>query len=205
MISFGKRGLKIIVVGAGKVGDTLVNRLAEEGHDLVIIDKNVDRLTELANLCDCMGVIGNGASHEVLEEAGVSNADLFIAVTESDELNLLCCTIAKQFNKKLATIARVRNPDYGKEIPYLRSKLSLEMIINPEYEAAVKAASAYGADWECRWVSCPMPTSGTTSARPTPWAAATLQDRPSHRRPPTMATADCTRCTWASDGIPLQD
>ena len=140
MISFGKRGLKIIVVGAGKVGDTLVNRLAEEGHDLVIIDKNVDRLTELANLCDCMGVIGNGASHEVLEEAGVSNADLFIAVTESDELNLLCCTIAKQFNKKLATIARVRNPDYGKEIPYLRSKLSLEMIINPEYEAAVEAA-----------------------------------------------------------------
>lgn len=135
-----KRGLKIIVVGAGKVGDTLVSRLAEEGHDLVIIDKNVDRLTELANLCDCMGIIGNGASHEVLEESGVANADLFISVTESDELNLLCCTIAKQFNKNLATIARVRNPDYGKEIPYLRSKLSLEMIINPEYEAAVEAA-----------------------------------------------------------------
>ena len=135
-----KRGLKIIVVGAGKVGDTLVNRLSAEGHDLVVIDKNFDRLTELANICDCMGVIGNGASHEVLEEAGVSSADLFIAVTESDELNLLCCTIAKQFNKNLATIARVRNPDYGKEIPYLRSKLSLEMIINPEYEAAVEAA-----------------------------------------------------------------
>lgn len=136
----GKKGLKIIVVGAGKVGDTLVNRLAGEGHDLVIIDKNVDRLTELANLCDCMGLIGNGASHEVLEEAGISSADLFISVTESDELNLLCCTIAKQFNNNLATIARVRNPDYGKEIPYLRSKLSLEMIINPEYEAAVEAA-----------------------------------------------------------------
>ena len=136
----GKAGLKIIVVGAGKVGDTLVNRLAEEGHDLVIIDKNLNRLTELANLCDCMGIIGNGASHGVLEEAGVASADLFIAVTESDELNLLCCTIAKQFNKRLATIARVRNPDYGKEIPYLRSKLSLEMIINPEYEAAVEAA-----------------------------------------------------------------
>ena len=81
-----KRGLKIIVVGAGKVGDTLVNRLAEEGHDLVIIDKNVNRLTELANLCDCMGIIGNGASHGVLEEAGVASADLFISVTESDEL-----------------------------------------------------------------------------------------------------------------------
>lgn len=136
----GKAGLKIIVVGAGKVGDTLVNRLAEEGHNLVIIDKNVDRLTELANLCDCMGINGNGASHEVLEEAGVSSADLFISVTESDELNLLCCMIAKQFNKRLATIARVRNPDYGKEVPYLRSKLSLDMIINPEYEAAVEAA-----------------------------------------------------------------
>ena len=136
----GKAGLKIIVVGAGKVGDTLVNRLAEEGHNLVIIDKNVDRLTELANLCDCMGIIGNGASHEVLEEAGASSADLFISVTESDELNLLCCMIAKQFNKRLATIARVRNPDYGKEVPYLRSKLSLDMIINPEYEAAVEAA-----------------------------------------------------------------
>lgn len=136
----GKRGLKIIVVGAGKVGNTLVNRLAEEGHDLVIIDKNVNRLTELANLCDCMGIIGNGASYSVLDEAGVDTADLFIAVTESDELNLLCCTIAKQFNKNLSTIARVRNPEYGKEIPYLKKQLNLTMIINPEYEAAVEAA-----------------------------------------------------------------
>ena len=76
-------------------GKEFLNRLAEEGHDLVIIDKNVNRLTELANLCDCMGIIGNGASHGVLEEAGVASADLFISVTESDELNLLCCTIAK--------------------------------------------------------------------------------------------------------------
>ena len=136
----GKRGLKIIVVGAGKVGNTLVNRLAEEGHDLVIIDKNVNRLTELANLCDCMGIIGNGASYSVLDEAGVDTADLFIAVTESDELNLLCCTIAKQFNRNLSTIARVRNPEYGKEIPYLKKQLNLTMIINPEYEAAVEAA-----------------------------------------------------------------
>jgi len=136
----GKRGLKIIVVGAGKVGNTLVNRLAEEGHDLVIIDKNINRLTELANLCDCMGIIGNGASYSVLDEAGVDTADLFIAVTESDELNLLCCTIAKQFNRNLSTIARVRNPEYGKEIPYLKKQLNLTMIINPEYEAAVEAA-----------------------------------------------------------------
>ena len=135
-----KRGLRIIVVGAGKVGDTLVNRLADEGHNLVIIDKNEERLTQLANLCDCMCISGNGASHEVLEEAGITETDLFIAVTESDELNLLCCTIAKQFNNKLATIARVRNPDYISEINYLRSKLGIEMIINPEYEAAVEAS-----------------------------------------------------------------
>ncbi len=135
-----KRGLRIIVVGAGKVGDTLVNRLADEGHNLVIIDKNEERLTQLANLCDCMCITGSGASHEVLDEAGISDSDLFIAVTESDELNLLCCTIAKQFNKNLSTIARVRNPEYISEVNYLRSKLGIEMIINPEYEAAVEAS-----------------------------------------------------------------
>ena len=135
-----KRGLRIIVVGAGKVGDTLVNRLADEGHNLVIIDKNEERLTQLSNLCDCMCIIGSGASHEILEEAGITETDLFIAVTESDELNLLCCTIAKQFNNKLATIARVRNPEYVRDVSYLRSRLGIEMIINPEYEAAVEAS-----------------------------------------------------------------
>ena len=135
-----KKGLRLIVVGAGKVGDTLVNRLADEGHNLVIIDKNEERLTQLANLCDCMCITGSGASHEVLVEAGISDTDLFISVTESDELNLLCCTIAKQFNKNLSTIARVRNPDYISEVNYLRSKLGIEMIINPEYEAAVEAS-----------------------------------------------------------------
>ena len=135
-----KKGLKIIVVGAGKVGDTLVNRLADEGHDLVIIDKNAERLSQLADACDCMCITGSGASHETLEEAGASSADLFIAVTESDELNLLCCTIARQFNNKLATIARVRNPEYVSDVSYLRSRLGIEIIINPEYEAAVEAS-----------------------------------------------------------------
>ena len=135
-----KRGLKIVVVGAGKVGDTLVNRLADEGHNLVIIDKNVERLNQLADQCDCMCISGSGASHEILEEAGVSEADLFIAVTESDELNLLCCTLARQFNNKLSVIARVRNPEYVRDVSYLRSRLGIEMIINPEYEAAVEAS-----------------------------------------------------------------
>ena len=135
-----KKGLKIVVVGAGKVGDTLVNRLADEGHNLVIIDKNVERLNQLTDQCDCMCIPGSGASHEILEEAGVSEADLFIAVTESDELNLLCCTLAKQFNNKLSVIARVRNPEYVRDVSYLRSRLGIEMIITPEYEAAVEAS-----------------------------------------------------------------
>ena len=135
-----KKGLKIVVVGAGKVGDTLVNRLADEGHNLVIIDKNTERLNQLADQCDCMCISGSGASHEILEEAGVGVADLFIAVTESDELNLLCCTIARQFNNQLSVIARVRNPEYVRDVSYLRSRLGIEMIINPEYEAAVEAS-----------------------------------------------------------------
>ena len=135
-----KKGLKIVVVGAGKVGDTLVNRLADEGHNLVIIDKNVERLNQLADQCDCMCIAGSGASHEILEEAGVSEADLYIAVTESDELNLLCCTLARQFNNQLSVIARVRNPEYVRDVSYLRSRLGIEMIINPEYEAAVEAS-----------------------------------------------------------------
>ena len=86
-----------------------------------------------------MGVTGNGASFSTLMEAGIERADLIIAVTQSDELNLLCCTVAKRV-AKCSAIARVRNPDYGNEIGYLRDKLELAMILNPELEAAREAA-----------------------------------------------------------------
>ena len=132
--------MKIIVVGCGKVGAALTAQLSQEGHDIAVIDVDSRVVTDISNNYDVLGLVGNGASHSVQMEAGIEKADLLVAATDSDELNLLCCTIAKQFNRNLATIARVRNPDYGKEIPYLRSKLSLEMIINPEYEAAVEAA-----------------------------------------------------------------
>jgi len=135
-----KVGLKIIIVGAGKVGRTLAVRLTDEGHDIIMIDKAEERLEDLQKNTDCMTLQGSGSSHDTLEEAGLAEADLFIAVTDSDELNLLCCTIAKQFNPGLSTIARVRDPDYGNEIPYLRNKLGIDMIINPEFEAAVEAA-----------------------------------------------------------------
>ncbi len=134
-----KRGLRIIIVGCGKVGRTLVEQLTQEGHDITIVDKDAQRTQALANLYDIMGVQGNGASYSVLKEAGIEEADLLIAVTQSDELNLLCCTVGKQV-ANCAAIARVRTPDYSKEVGYLREKLGLAMIINPEMEAAAEAA-----------------------------------------------------------------
>ncbi len=130
-----KHGLNIIIVGAGKVGLTLVEQLSGEGHNITIIDRKPERIAEISELYDCMTMVGNGASYTTQKEAGIKEADLIIAVTDSDELNLLCCTIAKQFSE-CASIARVRTPDYSREVGYLREKLGLAMIINPELEAA---------------------------------------------------------------------
>ena len=107
-------GLKVVIIGCGKVGATLTEQLSIEGHDITILDTDPNKVQELANLYDVMGVIGNGASLEAQRDAGVKDADVLIAVTGSDELNLLCCIIAKQFGK-CAAIARVRTPDYSKE------------------------------------------------------------------------------------------
>lgn len=134
-----KNGLNIIIVGCGKVGMTLIEQLSKEGHDITIIDKNAAKVQEMSNLYDIMGLVGNGASYSVQIEAGIENADLIIAVTASDELNLLCCTVAKQVGD-CAAIARVRTPDYSKEAGYLREKLGLTMIINPELEASLETA-----------------------------------------------------------------
>ena len=134
-----KDGLNIIIVGCGKVGSALVEQLSKEGHYITIIDKNPEKIQSLTNLYDIMGIVGNGASYSVQMEAGIEDADLIISVTDSDELNLLCCTVAKQVGD-CSAIARVRTPDYSKEVSYLRDKLGLAMIINPELEAAKEAA-----------------------------------------------------------------
>ncbi len=133
------KGLNIIIVGCGKVGAALIEQLSKEGHDITIIDKNSQVIQDITNMYDIMGIPGNGASYSVQMEAGIEDADLIIAVTDSDELNLLCCTIAKQVGN-CAAIARVRNPDYSRKVGYLREKLGLAMIINPELEAANEAA-----------------------------------------------------------------
>ena len=132
-------GLSIIIVGCGKVGTTLIEQLSKEGHDITIIDNNAQKVQEIASYYDIMGLAGNGASYNVQIEAGIENADLIIAVTNSDELNLLCCTVAKQVGN-CAAIARVRTPDYSSESNYLREALGLALIINPELEASKEAA-----------------------------------------------------------------
>ena len=138
-----KPGLNIILVGCGKVGATIIEQLSKEGHDITVIDQNPERIQEITNAYDVMGLTGNGASYSVQMEAGIEQADLLIAVTDSDELNLLCCTLAKQVGR-CAAIARVRTPDYSKDVNYLREKLGLAMIINPELEAANEAARILG-------------------------------------------------------------
>lgn len=131
--------MKIIVVGCGKVGAALTAQLSREGHDIAVIDVNSTVLTDITNNYDVMGLIGNGASHAVQLEAGIEKADLLVAVTDSDELNLLCCLIAKKAGG-CNTIARVRNPVYTGEIDFIKEELGLSLTVNPEYAAATEAA-----------------------------------------------------------------
>ena len=132
-------GLDIIIVGCGKVGATLVSRLCEEGHNITVIDKNKDVVQDMCETYDVLGIVGNGSSYKVQMDAGIESANLIIAVTDSDELNILCCTMAKKVGN-CSTIARVRNPDYSEELHYLREKLGLSIILNPELETANEIA-----------------------------------------------------------------
>ncbi len=131
--------MKIIIVGDGKVGATLVEHLSLEGHDIVVIDKNQKVIEQIVNSYDVMGVCGNGASYEVQIEAGVGDAQLFVAATSSDELNILSCLMAKKAGAE-HTIARVRNPDYLEQVPFFKDELGLSMIVNPELDAANEIA-----------------------------------------------------------------
>ena len=133
------KGLSIIIVGCGKVGITLVEQLSREGHDITVIDRNRELVEYISGTYDVMGVVGNGASYSIQKEAGIENTDLIIAVTESDELNLLCCTVAKRVSG-CSAIARVRTPDYSQDVNYLQERLGLAMIFNPELESAREAA-----------------------------------------------------------------
>ncbi len=131
--------MEIIIVGSGKIGSTVAEQLSRSGHNITIIDSRPEPLQKNTEYLDVMTVEGNGASHLVLKEAGAEKADLLIAATSADELNLLCCLIAKKLGTK-HTIARVRNPEYSRELELIKDDLGLSLSVNPELACATEMA-----------------------------------------------------------------
>ncbi len=134
--------MQIIIVGCGKVGYTLVEQLSGENHNIVVIDEVEEKVRSITDELDAMGIVGNGISFQTLMDAGIKDADLLIAVTGSDEQNLLCCVIARQAGS-CKTIARVRNPILNADIEFLRKELGLAMVINPELTSASEIARIF--------------------------------------------------------------
>ncbi len=130
--------MKIIVAGNGKVGTSLARQLARENHDVTLIDKDMSVLSESADQFDVMTIQGNCASVPVLKNAEVKSADLLIAVTGADEVNLLTCMTAHGLNKNIHTIARIRNPEYTDQIYNMKDMFALSLTVNPEHQAAVE-------------------------------------------------------------------
>ncbi len=128
--------MNIIISGCGKIGSNIISSLVAEGHNIVAIDNSPAVITELTNVYDVMGICGNGVDSDILEEAGVSKADLFVAVAGSDELNMLSCFLARKLGAK-HTVARIRTPEYNdKSLGIMKQHLQLSMTINPERLAA---------------------------------------------------------------------
>ena len=132
--------MKIVIAGAGVVGESLCSELSAEGNDVILIEKEEKILNKLVETYDITGLVGNGASYETLLEAGTDTADIFIAATESDELNIISSIIAKKLGTKF-TIARVRNPEYSSNMQFVREGLGISLMINPEQETAKSIAN----------------------------------------------------------------
>ncbi len=127
--------MKIVIMGAGKVGELLCRDLSLENHDIILIEKDETRLTKILNHSDVNAILGNGASYEIQKEAQIDKADIFIAVTENDELNMIACVLAKKLGSK-QTIARVRNPEYAEPSELMKNTMGISLLINPEKQAA---------------------------------------------------------------------
>ena len=131
--------MNIIIVGCGTVGDAICRTLVKEGHNITVIDKDAEALEDLANSCDVTGIIGNGVDVSLLRSAGAERADLLIAITLNDEINILSCLAAKKLGVKHSA-ARVRNPEYSEYIELMKSEMGLSFTINPELAAAKEIA-----------------------------------------------------------------
>lgn len=148
--------MDIIVAGVGKIGYKVISTLVAEGHDVTVIDNQTDIISEVTNIFDVIGVCGNCADCETLEEAGIDKAELFIAFTGSDEMNMLSCFLAKKMGAK-HTVARIRNPEYNdRSLGFMRQQLDLSMSVNPELLVAqelyniLKIPSAFKVDYFAR-------------------------------------------------------
>ena len=127
--------MKIVIVGGGKVGEVLCRELTSETNDIVLIDKNPMIIERMMNKFDIMGIVGNGASYDIQQEAGVASADIFLAVSEMDEINIIAAILAKKIGAEY-TVARVRNPEYSQQLNFVRESLGISLLINPELSAA---------------------------------------------------------------------
>ena len=127
--------MKIVVIGCGTIGKTVIKHVSKEGHSIIAIDDEKKVIEELIEKFDILGIVGNGASLDIQEEARTKDADLVVAVTSSDETNILACLVAKRLGAK-STIARVRNPEYLRQTEIMKEDLGLTMIVNPEQETA---------------------------------------------------------------------
>lgn len=127
--------MKIVILGSGTVGAAICTQLAGEGHDITVVDTNQTTLTELSNTCDVFGVVGNGADVSVLRRAGAERADLLIAITSGDEINILACAAARKLGTA-HTIARVRNPEYTGLMQLMKNEMNLSLTVNPELAVA---------------------------------------------------------------------
>ena len=130
--------MHIIIAGDGMVGSTLARQLCAVGHDVTLVDRDNHVLEKSVETFDAMGICGNCASMETLLQAGIKDAELLIAVTNSDEVNLLCCTIAHGLNPKLHAIARIRNPEYTEQAFRFPEIFGLSLVINPDRQAALE-------------------------------------------------------------------
>ena len=127
--------MKIIIAGAGRIGSGIAQSLEAEGHDITVIDRDAATIESVSNSLDVICMLGSATNPDTLRESGAAEADILMAMTESDEVNMICALAAKRLGAK-NIIARVRNPEYLSQTEFLRDAIGLSMLVNPEYECA---------------------------------------------------------------------
>ena len=146
--------MKIIIAGAGKIGRSVAALLAEEGHDLTLIDRDGELIADVSNELDVICVEGSATNPETLREAGAADADLLLAATEHDEVNMVCGISARHLGTR-HVIARIRDPEYLSQTEFLREALGLSVVVNPEYECAKEISRILRFPAPCGWTPFP--------------------------------------------------